>query len=342
MSRVDEALRRAAETRQQASGGIETTAQPLPPIAGDEVDGVSRDLFGVEMPERRPLRAVAALSTPAAAVPAPSPSTAPAAPASLPTELSTAVPAPPARAPRADSLFERIDSNAAFKVVIDPNMTPAFREQYRQLAATLHHAQTSAGIKVVMIASAAVGEGKTLTATNLALTFSESYKRRVLLIDADLRRPSLHVMFGIDNSTGLSDGLSAAVERPVRLRQLTPRLAILPSGLPTGDPMAGLTSERMRRILEEAREAFDWIIVDTPPVGLMPDANLLAAMVDGAVVVVKAESTPHDLVQRAVDAIGRTKVFGAVLNRATAASRNVPYEYEAYYLQPAATEAEQT
>ena len=335
MSRVDEALRRAAETRQQASGGVESAAQPLPPITGEEVDGVSRDLFGVEMPERRPLRAVAALSTSTAPLPAPPP-------APLPSELHAATTPALPRAPREQSLFERIDSNAAFKVVIDPNMTPAFREQYRQLAATLHHAQTSAGIKVVMIASAAVGEGKTLTATNLALTFSESYKRRVLLIDADLRRPSLHVMFGIDNSTGLSDGLGAAVERPVRLRQLTPRLAILPSGLPTGDPMAGLTSERMRRILEEAREAFDWIIVDTPPVGLMPDANLLAAMVDGAVVVVKAESTPHDLVQRAVDAIGRTKVFGAVLNRATAPSRNVPYEYEAYYLQPAATEAEQT
>ena len=333
MSRVDEALRRAAETRQQASGGLESAAQPLPPITGEEVDGVSRDLFGVEMPERRPLRAVAALTASTAASPPPAP---------LPSELHTATTPAPPPAPREQSLFERIDANAAFKVVVDPNMTPAFRERYRQLAATLHHAQTSAGIKVVMIASAAVGEGKTLTATNLALTFSESYKRRVLLIDADLRRPSLHVMFGIDNSTGLSDGLSAAVERPVRLRQLTPRLAILPAGLPTGDPMAGLTSERMRRILEEAREAFDWIVVDTPPVGLMPDANLLAAMVDGAVVVVKAESTPHDLVQRAVDAIGRTKVFGAVLNRATAASRNVPYEYESYYLQPAATEAEQT
>ena len=73
-----------------------------------------------------------------------------------------------------------------------PQADPASREQYRRLAATLHHAQAEHGLKVVMVASAVPGEGKTLTATNLALTLSESYQRRVLLIDADLRRPSLH------------------------------------------------------------------------------------------------------------------------------------------------------
>ena len=80
--------------------------------------------------------------------------------------------------------------------------------------------------------------------------------------------------------------------------------------------MAGLTSERMRRLIDEAREAFDWVIIDTPPVGLLTDANLLASMVDGAVLVVKAGSTPYDLVKRAVDAIGRERLLGVVLNRA--------------------------
>ena len=71
----------------------------------------------------------------------------------------------------------------------------------------------------------------------------------------------------------------------------------------------------MRRLIDEAREAFDWVIIDTPPVGLLPDANLLAAMVDGVVLVVKAGSTPYDLVKRAVDAIGRDRMLGVVLNR---------------------------
>ena len=85
--------------------------------------------------------------------------------------------------------------------------------------------------------------------------------------------------------------------------------------------MAGLTSDRMRRVIDEAREAFDWVIVDTPPVGLLTDANLLASMVDGAVLVVKAEHTPYQLVQRAVDALGRNRILGVVLNRAQRAAR---------------------
>ena len=96
--------------------------------------------------------------------------------------------------------------------------------------------------------------------------------------------------------------------------------------------MAGLTSDRMRRVIEEAREAFDWVIIDTPPVGLLPDANLLASMVDGAVLVVRADSTPYDLVKRAVDALGRES---AARRRAQLARRSRrtgrTHNYYAYY-----------
>ena len=97
--------------------------------------------------------------------------------------------------PRAKTLFERIDARLAEKVVVDANMSPVSREQYRRLAAVLHDAQGNNGTQVVMVASAVPGEGKTLTATNVALTLSDSYRRRVLLIDADLRRPALHEVF---------------------------------------------------------------------------------------------------------------------------------------------------
>jgi Mrp family chromosome partitioning ATPase len=99
--------------------------------------------------------------------------------------------------------------------------------------------------------------------------------------------------------------------------------------------MAGLTSERMRRVISEAREAFDWVIIDSPPVVLLPDANLLGAMVDGAVMVVKAGSTPYDLVQRAIEAIGRDRILGIVLNRAETAVHTYGYpSYSSYYEQP--------
>jgi Mrp family chromosome partitioning ATPase len=94
--------------------------------------------------------------------------------------------------------------------------------------------------------------------------------------------------------------------------------------------MAGLVSERMRRLIEEAKETFDWVIVDTPPIVLLPDANLLAAMAEAAVLVIKAHSTPHELVKRAVDTIGARRIIGTVLNQAQVRS-TAGYGYGGYY-----------
>ena len=251
------------------------------------------------------------------------------------TAASTTAPAPKAepvrKEPVPQGLLERIDASLVEKVVIDRNTNPGSREQYRRLAATLHHAQAANGTKVVLITSALQGEGKSLTSSNLAMTFSESYQRSVLLIDADLRRPTLHMTFRVDNTGGLSQGLTSREQRRLPVRQVSNRLAILPAGLPSGDPMAGLTSERMRQLIDEAREAFDWVIIDTPPVVLLPDANLLASMADAAVLVVKAGSTHYDLVDRALNAIGRDRVLGIVLNRSQNAIDAAYSEYGGYY-----------
>jgi capsular exopolysaccharide synthesis family protein len=211
----------------------------------------------------------------------------------------------------------RFDSNLAEKLVVDPRIPPGSREQYRRLAAVLHDAQAVSGLKVVMVASAVAGEGKTLTAVNLALTLSGSYRKRVIVIDADLRRPAMHQVFRIDAAQGLTDGLAPASEARLVVRQISPTLSVLPAGRPTPDPMAALISDRMRRLIDEARETFEWVIIDTPPLVLLPDANLLASMVDGAVLVIKAASTSHQLTKRAVEAIGRSRIVGVVLNRAT-------------------------
>jgi protein-tyrosine kinase len=246
------------------------------------------------------------------------------------------VPAPAvARAehPAASPLLRRLDASVAEKVIVDDNMMPASREQYRRLAAVLHDAQAEKGLKVVMIASAVAAEGKTLTACNLALTLSESYHRRVLLIDADLRRPAIHTFFRLDAATGLSDGLTNDSAR-LLVRQVTPRLSVLPAGRPSLDPMAGLTSPRMHRLVDEARDAFDWVIIDTPPLVDLPDAHLLAPIADGVVLVVQADSTRHDLVARSVEAIGRQRVLGVVLNGAHAMPHGGYHDYYAYQQTP--------
>jgi len=206
-------------------------------------------------------------------------------------------------------------------------------EQFRRLAAVLHHAQVQRQIHKVMIASAVPAEGKSLTASNLALTLSRSYEKRVLLIDTDLRRPSLHTLFNVSNSIGLTTTLNDPRQGKLPVVQVQQNLWLLPAGKPDPNPTSLVTSEAMKQLLEEASSQFDWVILDTPPVGLMPDANLLAAMVDAAFVVVHAGHTPYPLVKKAVDAIGLERVLGVVLNRAdrSAAAAAYDYNYYGYY-----------
>jgi capsular exopolysaccharide synthesis family protein len=218
------------------------------------------------------------------------------------------------------------------KLVANPLLQPIAVEQYRRLAAILHHAQKERGIRRVLVGSALAEEGKTLTATNLALTLSESYKRRVLLIDADLRRPGVNLAFGIAKQAGLSEALAAEQPQKLSIVQLSDHLSVLPAGHPNHDPMHGLTSLRMAQILDEASEMFDWVIVDSPPVGLLPDAKLLARMVDNVVFVVAAGKTPHGAIQRAIDSLGRDRVLGIVLNRVDPKSAAPGgYQYYRYY-----------
>jgi protein-tyrosine kinase len=218
--------------------------------------------------------------------------------------------------------------DVASRLVTSATIPQAAVEQYRKLVATLGLGKRD--MRVIMVSSAASGDGKTLTATNLALTLSESYRRRVLLVDADLRRPSLHVVLQIPNDSGLTDGLKAETTRHMEIVRLSPYLWVLPAGHPDSDPMSGLTSARMRRFVEEATELYDWVIIDTPPVGVLPDAKLLAAMADATLLVIGAGKTPYAFLKRALDALGRDRVLGVVLNRVDAKLMAGEYYYYGY------------
>jgi len=234
-------------------------------------------------------------------------------------------------------VFQGYGEIAAGKLVVMPSVPHAAVEQYRRLAASLHHTKLQKDTKVVMVTSASPGEGKTLTSVNLALTLSESYRRNVLLIDADLRRPNIHQLFQLPNVLGLSDGLKSDTEEKLSLIQVSEYLTVLPAGRPDNDPMSGLTSDRMRRIVEQAAARYDWVLIDTPPVGFLSDANLLVAMVDVAIFVVRAGRSPYRLIQRALDAVGRARILGVVLN---AVAENVDvagYNYYGYYSTPRRT-----
>jgi capsular exopolysaccharide synthesis family protein len=186
-------------------------------------------------------------------------------------------------------------------------------EQYRRLAAVLHDIQKQQGLKSLMLTSALPAEGKTISTINLALTLSESYGRRVLIVDADLRWPSVHRVLGISNEKGLSESLTAGAEPAIR--QVSPSLFVLTAGNPDAVPLAGLTSNRMGELIDAFSAEFDWVLIDTPPVGLLPDAQLLARLTRAVVFVISAGVTPQTTVERALAELGSDCVIGAVLNR---------------------------
>lgn len=204
------------------------------------------------------------------------------------------------------------------RLVTAPQPNVAIVEQFRGLAATLLRTRAGLGpgasLKVLMVTSAEAGEGKTLASLNLALTLSESYRRRVLLIDADLRRPSLRRVCQLPDGPGLSEGLKAQTDEKLHTVQMTDMLTVLPAGRPDQDPMSSLTSARMRRIVDEGIEGFDWVVLDAPPIGPIADASLLASLADAVLLVVRAERTSCAAVKKAIEACGRDRILGVVLN----------------------------
>lgn len=231
-----------------------------------------------------------------------------------PSVSGTEIPAAPLLVEETSPAIRGFSSAWRERLATGPDGDRALLEQFRRLAATLHQGQTANGLRSVMVTSAAPADGKTLTAVNLALVLSGSYRRRVLLVDADLRRPCIANVADATTALGLSEALKARTEQKLALLQLTPRLTLLPAGRPDPDPIGGLTSARMKRILQEAVARFDWVILDAPPIGGMADATLLAEMVDGALFVLRAGHTQHSIVKSAIESLGRDRIIGVVLN----------------------------
>lgn len=297
--------------------------EPAPPVLPEPVDVPepvrSLEELAPEMPPSAPAPA-SMPEEPEPAVFAPEVSDAIPEPAVLAPVVSDAIPEPAGVVELKAETPVRSIETSRYALAADTLVTGTQRkdavEQYRKLAATLHHVQANRGVRIVLCTSAVMSEGKTVTAANLALTLSQSFQRRVLLIDADLRRPRQHSLFDVPNTSGLYEALGAEVDRKVHVVELSPRLSLLTAGRPGPDPVHVLTSERLTRVFEDAGTSFDWVIIDTPPVLVLPDAGLLMGLVDGAVFVVGAGMTTHRMAKRATDALGRDRIIGVVMNRA--------------------------
>ncbi|MGD0868078.1 MAG: CpsD/CapB family tyrosine-protein kinase [Bryobacteraceae bacterium] len=206
--------------------------------------------------------------------------------------------------------------------------TPA--EEFRTLRTRLNHLQTLQPLHSVVVTSPSPAEGKTFTAVNLALAESNLAESSVLLGDFDLRRPIIHNLFQIERAPGLSDYLTGRCTFPQALRHIEGMdLYLLPAGSPVKNPLELLNLRQVKSLFEELPRSFNWAIFDTPPLLFSADANLLATLADGAVLVVKIGSTTFDNVTRAMQSLCENNVLGIVANGARASELYSKYTY--YY-----------
>jgi capsular exopolysaccharide synthesis family protein len=202
-------------------------------------------------------------------------------------------------------------------------------EQYRNLRHIIEH---DASLQLVAVTSPRLGDGKTTSATNLAGALAQSPGARVILIDADLRRPEVARFMGVAARQGkglvdlLADGRLPFEAAVVQCEPYN--LAVMPAGEPPPNPYELFKSPRLEWVLNEARHRYHFIIIDTPPVVPLPDCRLLGSKVDGFVIVVAADRTPRRFLQESLEALEGTKVVGMIFNE----EERTVFDYEPYYL----------
>lgn len=205
------------------------------------------------------------------------------------------------------------------------------REEFRTLRSRLNLGRERLQLNKLLITSPLPEEGKTLVAANLAQAMLWQRNRQILLIDGDMRTPSLHIRLGAPEEPGLSDYLKDdADEFAVIKRGSEKNLFFMPAGKPAPNANELIGNGKLKLLLDRLTPVFDWIIVDSPPVILLSDARLIGELCDGVLMVVRAGSTPFDLAQTACNEFRDKRFFGIVLNGAEHTSTD-GYNYSHYY-----------
>lgn len=305
MSRIHEALKKAEQERAASQGG---PAQPSSAAPAAEPP---------MMTEESPV-AVAA-RVPAAGVPLTSAMPSFASPFGLDALL--------ARCPQL-----QWKPNEKTMLFFNGDDTARGTEEFRTLRSRLYHTREKMALKKILVTSALPKEGKSFTSANLAQVLVRQHGRRVLLIDADLRGPRLHMMLGTTSSPGLSDYLQGGDDEfSIMQRGSMDNLFFIPCGREISDPAELVANGRLKFLLQRVEALFDWIIIDSPPAVPVSDASVLAKACDGVLMVVRSNATPVDMARRARQEFPDQALLGVVLNGTD--SEAMPYSryyYEAY------------
>ena len=204
-------------------------------------------------------------------------------------------------------------------------------EQYREIRTNIEYSNVDQNTKTILVTSSDKNEGKTTTVSNLAVSFA-NLNKKVLIIDCDLRNPSIHKMFRLNNIYGLTDILAKdrAVDKCIQETELK-NLYVLTAGAIPPNPAEILSSDKMKNLIEDLKNIYDYIFIDTPPIGLVTDAGALSSFIDGVVLVVKSESIEKKYLEetkKKLDAVD-ARILGAILN--SYKSEQKDYDYYSYY-----------
>ena len=210
----------------------------------------------------------------------------------------------------------------------------AVSEQYRKLKSTVVRMTNQEPFRnLIMVASAVAGEGKSMTAVNLAISLAQELDLTVLLIDADLRRPSIHRYLEFEPSLGLSDCLLDGVDPgDAIIKTNIGKLSIMPAGKEVANPLELFNSRKMQDLLAELKHRYNdrYVIIDTPPLLPFAETRSLGHLVDGIVFVIQEGLAPRESIQEAIEALKGCPILGVLLNNSTTVS-NESHHYGSYY-----------
>lgn len=230
---------------------------------------------------------------------------------------------------------KRANGKGASSATITEKSKFAIVEAYKTARTNIMFSLSAAEKKIIAVTSYAKGEGKSTVSANLAISFSKMDKR-VLLIDGDLRRPNIHNIFKLENRQGLSNVIGKMVSfDDCVVRDAIKNLDIIPSGTVPPNPSELMCSNSFISLMSRLQDEYDYIIIDTPPIGVVADALLLKDLVAGFVVVVRERSTSHRDLQKLLDSVklADSKVLGLIKVGSTSGpkkSKKGDYYYQYY------------
>ena len=221
---------------------------------------------------------------------------------------------------------------AGYKVITNVEPHSSVSEQYRKLRTSIDFSSFNKEIKVINLTSTYPGEGKTVTCLNLATVYAQT-KKKVLLIDMDLRKPKIHRAFNLPNNGGVSDYVKNDHSVKNNIDKIDTNLDILVAGEKVPFPAEVLVSEKIKEMMEEIRGIYDIVIIDCPPMTAVADASIISNMCDGTVYVTASRRTHSDIAKSCLKDLRLTgaNVIGGVLTRVQRRDAYYGMDYYYYY-----------